>query len=127
MWKTFFASPALGGLAAVLGWVAAVVFRSSMSEAEFAEIAYGWNGAMIGGIAIATLVMLTIASEMVEPLVMAVSAGVGAFFLWDYREFPVTSTNFNGTTAAYWFMFGMMALIFLLLLIGLRGARNTPR
>ncbi len=118
-------SPFAGGVAAVLGWIAAVVFRESMGEAEFAAMRFGWTGAMVGGVALATVLVLMFASDIVEPVVMAASAAFGAWLLWEQTELPFSTTNFEQSDASYWFAFTMMAGIFVLLLMGLRAARET--
>lgn len=123
--KTFLMSPLIGALAAFLGWVGAVLFKNSMTEAEFAELSYGWEGAMIGGIAVGLGVMLVLASDLVEPIVMTLVAAIGGFLLAEYQEFPVALQRFESARAGYWFTVTMMIGILVLLLLGLKAARES--
>jgi len=126
MLKTFVATPLAGGIAAVLGWIGAVLIKTSMTEAEFASFRFGWTGAMIGATAAAVIIMLFLAGDMVEPLVLSVVAAGGAALLWNREKLPIDPNRFSeGTTASYWFMVTMMGITFLLLLMGLRVARES--
>ncbi len=126
MWKTFVASPIAGGISAVLGWMGALLFEGSMSEAEFANLRFGWAGAIVGGIAIACVLILFLSGSTVEPLTMMATASVGAALLWDTRELPFSTTNFrNGTTSSYWFAVTTMVSVFILLLVGLRAVSQS--
>lgn len=126
MWKTFVASPLAGGISALLGWMGALMFEGSMSEGEFATLRFGWAGTIVGGVAIACVLMLLLSGPTVEPLVLVGSAAVVAALLWNSRELPFSTTNFrDGTNDTYWFAVTMMIVIFVLLLLGLRAARET--
>lgn len=126
MWKTFVASPLAGGTSALLGWIGALLFEGSMTEAEFASLRFGWTGAIVGGIAIACILMLFLAGSSVEPVVMVGSAAVVAALLWNSRELPFATDNFgSGTDTNYWYAVTMMSGVFILLLLGLRAARES--
>lgn len=126
MWKTFVASPLAGGIAALLGWLGAILFQDSMTEAEFASLRLGWAGAVVGAVAIACALMLFLGGKAFEPLVLAVSAAVATAVLWNRRELPFATRNFQeGAASGYWFTVTMMILVFLLLLTGLRAARES--
>jgi len=125
MWKTFFLSPMAGGIAAILGWTGAVLFRDSMSAAEFANLRFGWTGVMVGGVAIGAVIVLIAASDLVEPLVMAASAAFGAWMLWNQTELPFATNNFDDAGDNYWYTVTMAIVIFVLLLVGLRAARES--
>ncbi len=119
-------SPAAGALAAILGWIGAGLIKSSMTNAEFADLRFGWEGAMVGAIALAAVAILFLAKDVVDPLVMVGSAAVGAALLWNNQELPFANNNFrSGTTTSYWFTATMMIIIFILLLMGLRAARES--
>jgi len=126
MLKTFFASPLVGGISAVLGWLGALMFERSMSPAEFASLRFGWPGAIIAGVAIASIVLIFFAGSIVEPLMTVASAAVVTALLWNRREFPFDTSNFeSGTSTAYWYAVTAMIAGFILLLLGLRAARES--
>lgn len=126
MFKTFVMSPIAGALAAVLGWIGAGLFKSSMSTAEFADLRFGWEGAMVGAIALAAITILTLTKGVVDPLVLVGSAAVGAAVLWNKQDASFATNNFrDGTTPSYWFTVTMMVVILILLLMGLRGVRES--
>ena len=126
MWKTFVASPLAGGIAGLVGWLGALWFKGSMSEADFAELSFGWNGALIGAIALATIVMIVASGRTVEPIVTAAAAVVAGALLWGQEELPFSTDNFTqNTNAGYWFSVTTMIAILVLLLMGLRAARET--
>jgi len=127
MWRTFFISPFAGGVAAVLGWIGAVLFRTSMSEVEFAALRFGWPGTMIGATALALMLVLLFASDLLEPLVTTVTAGFGVWMLWNQTELPFSTRNLETAETPYWFALSMGAGILFLLAMGLRAAREaTP-
>ena len=124
MWKTFVASPVAGGISAVLGWLGALLVEGSMSEAEFANLPFGWAGAIAGGTAIAVILFLS--GSAIEPLMTVAIASVGAALLWNVRELPISIDNFlTGTTNSYWYAVSMMVGVFIVLLGGLRSARES--
>lgn len=126
MLKTFVVSPFLGALAAILGWAGAVIAVDTMDPQTFADLQFGWDGLMVGMVALAAILMALIASDIVEPLVLVASAAAGAALLWSRRELPFSTDGFSGANSnAYWFTFTMMAVIFVLLLMGLRAARES--
>jgi hypothetical protein len=126
MWKTFVASPLAGGVSAALGWLGALLFEGSMSEAEFANLRFGWPGAIVGGVAIACVLVLLVAGSSIEPLMTVTAASIGAALLWNSREFPSSTTDFrNGITSGYWFAVSMMVAVLFLSLLGLRVARES--
>jgi uncharacterized membrane protein YeaQ/YmgE (transglycosylase-associated protein family) len=126
MWKTFVASPLAGGLSAVLGWLGALLFEGSMSEAEFANLRFGWPGAIVGGIAMSCVLALLVSGSMIEPLMTVTTASIGAALLWNIREFPSSTTDLrDGTTIGYWFAVSMMVAVLFLSLMTLRAARES--
>ena len=97
-----------------------------MTEAEFANLRFGWAGAMVGAVAIACILMLFLAGSSVDPLVVVGSAAAVAAALWNSRELPFSTSNFNdGTSDNYWYTVTMMIVVFVLLLLGLRAARES--
>lgn len=126
MWKTFIASPFVGLVAALGGWFGANLIKASMTPAEFAQINYGWAGALIGATAIALLIVLYLAKGAVEPAVTTVIAGFGVALGWNHRSLPYAEGDLaNGTNTGFWFILTMMALAFGLMMLGLRQARDT--
>jgi hypothetical protein len=126
MWKTFVASPLAGGVSAALGWMGALLFEGSMSRAEFATLRFGWPGAIVGGIAIACVLVLFLSGSTIEPLTMIAAASVGGALLWNVRELPFSTINFrNGTATNYWVTVSMMVAVMILLLVGLRSTRDA--
>lgn len=126
MVKTFITSPFVGAIAAVLGWLAALFFQNSMTDAAFADLRFGWTGSMVAGTALATLVLIWFFTDRsVEPLVASVCAAIGAAMLWDRRELPFNTSNFDRASDNYWFAVAFSGLAFVLLLLGLRTARSS--
>lgn len=128
MVKTFITSPFVGAIAAVLGWLVALFIQDSMSDAAFADLRFAWAGSMVGGTALSTLVLIWYFSERnVEPLVASVCAAIGAAMLWDRRELPFNTANFNRASDNYWLAVTFMGLVFVLLLLGMRAARESNK
>lgn len=128
MVKTFVASVLIGAAAAVLGWLVALFFEGSMSEAAFADLRFGWAGSLIGGTALLMLLLMWYFSEpKAEPLVAAVCAAIGAALLWDHRELPFNTAGFNRTSDNYWLAVTMMGLMVVVVLLGLRAARESNK
>lgn len=126
MWKTFFVSPLAGALAAILGWFGALTMIDGMQPSTFESLQFGHGGLFIGCAAVVAVIMLLIGGTTVEPLVVAVSAGVGVFLLWDERTLPFKTENLTERSSeGYWFAVTMMVVVFILLLMGLRVARET--
>jgi len=126
MWKTFIVSPLAGAIAAILGWVGALTLIENMQQSTFDSLRFGHAGLLIGGVAIFAIVMLLIGGGTVEPLVVVGSAALGVFLLWDERTLPFQNENLtNRTSNGYWFTVTMMIVVFILLLSGLRVARET--
>ncbi len=126
MFKTFVMSPVAGALAAVLGWIGAGLFKSSMNAAEFANLRFGWEGALVGAIALAAIVILALTKGLVDPVVLVGSAAVATAILWNKQELPFATDNFRtGTSSSYWFTVTMMVAILIVLLMGLRAARES--
>lgn len=126
MLKTFVVSPLVGAVAVLLGWIGALLAVESMDEATFASLRFGWAGLLIGATALAVFATVMVAGGGTDPLVATVVAGVGVALLWNHRELPFATQNFEqGTSAAYWYIVTMMLVVFVLLLVGLRAARET--
>ena len=126
MLKPFVTSPLLGALAASMGWIGAILLKDNMSARTFADLPGGWAGLMIGCIAAATVLLLLMAGKMADPLITSIAAGAGAAVYWGRQDLPFATANFeNGTNGTYWFAVTTMVLVLILLLLGLRVARDT--
>ncbi len=126
MAKSFVISPLVGALAAVLGWFAALTFKTTMSDADFEALRFGWEGTLIGAIALACILLLVLTNDIIDSLMVVGAAAVGGALVWDRREFPFNTTNFrDGTTSGYWLAVSTMVFTFILLLMGLRAARES--
>jgi hypothetical protein len=126
MIKTFVLTPVAGALAAFLGWLGAGLIREAMGPAEFATFRFGWTGALIGATAAVIILFLLLIGDLIEPIVMTVVAGVVGAALWNRTELPFDTTRFTeGTTSSYWLTVTIMGVTFLMLVLGLRAARES--
>ena len=126
MLKTFFLSPLAGAACGVLGWLLAIGFENVMGAEAFADIQYGWEGAVVGGVAIAVLTMIAVAGDSVDRVIITLFAAIFAGLLWEQRSVPFDAFNVSDELArSYWFTVSSLVIILFLLLTGLRAARES--
>jgi len=126
--RSILVSLVVGATAGVLGWVGAVFLMNSMDSATFASIPFGWTGLIVGSVAVASIAMIMGVGDLIEPVIMVFAAAAAAAVLWQRRELPFDSRAVESTTSTnYWITLGLMAVVFVLLMFGLRSARVSNR